>query len=131
MSRAIFVLAALPVALLLSQNNKKTPKPPDLEVVEVTATRHGDEIHVDGKVKNTGLKPLEKVAVIVDFFAPNRKPMVSKRGPVDAEVLEPGEEADFKLAMADPGQLVAIELQAVDRRERDLRLSRTGPFSID
>ena len=121
----------LGAALLLAQGTKKAPKPPDLEVVEVTATRHGDEIHVDGKVKNTGVKPLEKVVVIVDFFAPNRKPMVSKRGPVEAEVLEPGEEAEFKLAMSDPGQLVSIELQAVDRRERDLRLSRTGPFSID
>ena len=121
----------LGTALLLAQGNKKTPKPPDLEVVEVSATRHGDEIHVDGKVKNAGAKPLERVVVIVDFFAPNRKPMVSKRGPVEAEVLEPGEEAEFKLAMSDPGQLVSIELQAVDRKERDLRLSRTGPFSID
>lgn len=132
MSRWLPTLVLLSAALLLSQtSNKKAPKPPDLEVLEVSATRHGDQIHVDGKVRNSGLKPLDKVVVIVDFFAPNRKPMVSKRGPVDAEVLEPGDEADFKLAMSDPGQLVSIELQAVDRRERDLRLSRTGPFSID
>lgn len=126
MSRAAFLLA-----LLLAQSNKKTPKPPDLEIVEVTASRRGDEIHVDGKVKNTSARPLEKVVMIVDFFAPNHKPMVSKRGPVEAEVLEPGDEADFQLAMGDPGQLVQIEIQAVDRRERELRLSRTGPFSID
>jgi Protein of unknown function (DUF2393) len=132
MSRWILALSLLGTALLLGQNaNKKTPKPPDLEILEVTAVRHGDQIHVDGRVKNAGVKPLEKVVVVVDFFAPNRKPMVSKRGPVDAEVLEPGEEADFKLAMNDPGQLVSIELQAVDRRERDLRLSKSGPFSID
>lgn len=118
-------------AALAPGQSKKTPKPPDLEIVEVKATRQGDQIHVDGRVKNSGVKPLEKVVVVVDFFAPNRKPMVSKRGPVEAEVLEPGEEADFQLAMNDPGQLVSIELQAVDRRERDLRLSRTGPFSID
>jgi hypothetical protein len=129
MSRSILLLALC--ACLVGGQNKKAPKPPDLEIVEVVATRHGDEIHVDGKVKNTSGKPLEKVVIVVDFFAPNRKPMVSKRGPVEAEVLEPDEEADFKLAMADPGQLVNIELQAVDRRERDLRLSRSGPFSID
>lgn len=129
MSRSILLLALC--ACLVGGQNKKAPKPPDLEIVEVVATRNGDEIHVDGKVKNTSGKPLEKVVIVVDFFAPNRKPMVSKRGPVEAEVLEPDEEADFKLAMADPGQLVNIELQAVDRRERDLRLSRSGPFSID
>jgi hypothetical protein len=121
----------LVAALVLGQSNKKAPKPPDLEIVEVTATRHGADIHVDGKVRNTGAKPLEKVSIIVDFFAPNRKPMVSKRGPVEADVLEPGDEAVFTLAMNDPGQLVHIELQAVDRKERDLRLSRTGPFAID
>lgn len=122
----MFLLAAVN-----GQDKKKTPKPPDLEVVEVTATRDGGTIVVDGRVKNTGIKPLEKVVIIVDFFAPNKKPMVSKKGPVEIELLEPGEETEFKLAMPDPGQLVAIELQAVDRRERDLRLSRTGPFSID
>jgi len=130
MSRLVFVFLAT-AALLAQGSGKKAPKAPDLEIVEVTARRHGDEIHVDGKVKNTGLKPLEKVAIVVDFFAPNRKPMVSKRGPVEADVLAPGDEAEFQLAMNDPGQLVHIELQAVDRRERDLRLSRTGPFPIE
>lgn len=128
MSRWTLLLAL--TAALLGQN-KKPPKPPDLEILEIAASRRGDNIHVDGKIKNTSAKPLEKVMIIVDFFAPNRKPMVSKRGPVEAEVLEPGEETEFQLAMSDPGQLVQIELQAVDRRERDLRLSRTGPFSID
>jgi len=125
------IVALLAVSPLLAQSNKKAPNPPDLEILEVTATRHGSDIHVDGKVKNTSPKPLEKVNIIVDFFAPNRKPMVSKRGPVEADLLQPGEEADFQLAMSDPGQLVHIELQAIDRRERDLRLSRTGPFPIE
>jgi hypothetical protein len=131
MSRSTLLLALSLLGLTALAQNKKTPKPPDLEIVEIAAKRRGDEIHVDGKVRNTSDKPLEKVSIIVDFFAPNRKPMVSKRGPVDEEVLEPGDEAVFQLAMDDPGQLVNIEIQAVDRRERDLRLSRTGPFSID
>jgi hypothetical protein len=124
-------LSLLALAALVGQDKKKTPKPPDLEILEITATRDGGTIIVDGRIRNTGVKPLEKVTIVVDFFAPNKKPMVSKKGPVETDLLEPGDETDFKLAMPDPGQLVAIELQAVDKRERDLRLSRTGPFSID
>lgn len=125
---SILLLAS---ALLTSQDKKKTPKPPDLELVDVAASRDGGTIIVDGRIRNSGAKPLEKVVIIFDFFAPNRKPMVSKKGPVEADLLAPGDETEFKLAMPDPGQLVSVEIQAVDRRERDLRLDRSGPFSID
>ena len=124
-----FVL--LTVLCLLAQDKKKVPKPPELEIVTATARRSGDSIHFDGTVRNTGTKPLVKVLILVDVFAPGHKPMVQRKSALDAQLLEPGDEADFHLAMPDPGQLVEFELQAEDGKAKDLRLAKNGPFPIE
>ena len=116
---------------LMAQDKKKTPKPPDMEVVTATARRSGDAIHFDGTVRNTGTKPLERVLILVDVFAPNHKPMVQRKSALEPEYLAPGDEADFHLAMPDPGQLVAFELQAEDGKAKELRVAKNGPFPIE
>lgn len=125
------LLIAMVALCLLGQDKKKAPKPPDLEIVTATARRSGDAIHFDGTVRNTGLKPLEKVLILVDVFAPNHKPMVQRKSALEPAYLAPGDEADFHLAMPDPGQLVEFELQAEDGKARELRVAKNGPFPIE
>lgn len=126
------LLTLLVAALcLLGQDKKKASKPPDLEVVSAAAHRSGDSIHFDGTVRNTGPKPLEKVLILVDVFAPGHKPMVQRKSVLEPEYLAPGDEADFHLAMPDPGQLVEFELQAEDGKARELRVGKNGPFPIE
>jgi hypothetical protein len=126
--RLVILLASL---CLLAQDKKKVPKPPDMEIVTASARRSGDNIHFDGTVRNTGVKPLEKVLILVDVFAPNHKPMVQRKSLLEPEYLAPGDEADFHLAMPDPGQLVEFELQAEDGKSRELRVAKNGPFPIE
>ncbi len=131
-----FWLVILASLLLLfaqdkKQDKKKQPKPPDMEVVSASARRSGDMIHFDGTIRNSGTKPLEKVQILVDVFAPGHKPMVQRRSALEPEYLAPGDEADFRLAMPDPGQLVEFELQAEDGKARELRVAKNGPFPIE
>jgi hypothetical protein len=126
--RLVILLATL---CLLAQDKKKAPKPPDLEIVTATARRSGDAIHFDGTVRNTSPKPLEKVLILVDVFAPGHKPMVQRKSALEPEYLAPGDEADFHLAMPDPGQLVEFELQAEDGKGKELRVGKNGPFPIE
>ena len=126
--RLVILLASL---CLLAQDKKKAPKPPDMEIVTASARRNGENIHFDGTVRNTGLKPLEKILILVDVFAPNHKPMVQRKSLLEPEYLAPGDEADFHLAMPDPGQLVEFELQAEDGKSRELRVAKNGPFPIE
>jgi len=128
--RTLLILSAA-VLCLLAQDKKKTPKPAELEIMNATARRSGESIHFDGTVRNTGTKPLAKVLILVDVFAPNHKPMVQRRSALENELLAPGDEADFHLAMPDPGQLVEFELQAEDGKARELRVSKNGPFPIE
>jgi len=115
----------------LGQEKKKTPKPPDMEIVTASARRSGDAIHFDGTVRNTSAKPLQKVLILVDVFAPGHKPMVQRKSALEPDYLAPGDEADFHLAMPDPGQLVEFELQAEDGKARELRVAKNGPFPIE
>lgn len=126
--RLVLLVASLSLG---AQDKKKAPKPPDMEVVSATARRSGDAIHFDGTVRNSGLKPLEKVLILVDVFAPNHKPMVQRKSLLEPEYLAPGDEAEFHLAMPDPGQLVTFELQAEDGKSRELRVAKNGPFPIE
>ncbi|MBY0506227.1 MAG: DUF2393 domain-containing protein [Bryobacteraceae bacterium] len=125
----LYILAAMLV--LTAQDKKKAPKPPEMEIVSARGHRSGDSIHFDGTVRNTGTKPLEKVLILVDVFAPNHKPMVQRKSLLEPEYLAPGDEADFHLAMPDPGQLVEFELQAEDGKARELRVAKNGPFPIE
>lgn len=130
--RLVILVGILLASLcLLGQDKKKVPKPPDMEVVTASARRSGDTIHFDGTVRNTSPKPLEKVLILVDAFAPNHKPMVQRKSALEPEYLAPGDEADFHLAMPDTGQLVEFELQAEDGKARELRVARNGPFPIE
>jgi hypothetical protein len=131
MKRAVAVFLIL-AALLYSQSKKrKSPKPPDLQMLKVDARRTDSGISVDGRVKNTGEKPLNGVVLLIDFLAPGKEVLTTKNGPVEAEVLAPGEESEFRLQINDQNRAVHIRFNAEDKDKRDLRVENSGPFTIE
>jgi hypothetical protein len=127
---ALSLLAAL--GTLLGQDKKaKTAKPPDLEILQVTAQRLENAIMLDGRVRNCGLKSIKGLVLIFDFFAPNRVPIGTRKGPIDQELLEPGDEADFRLQLPAPPRAVEFQVSAEDRSKRELNAVKTGPFTIE
>jgi len=66
----MYFLRTVPLLLLLPLLAAKAPKPPDLTVVEFSATRGEELIGIDASVRNPGVKPINEGVVIFPFFSP-------------------------------------------------------------
>ena len=126
------IAGALLLAALLcaSGAGQKKPKPPDVQVLDVSARRADGKIFVDGRVRNTGEKPIRRLSMVVDFLASGRSPIASKKSPIEEDLLDVGDEADFHGEIVDPVRAVEYSLRAFDGSGRDLVAGNTGPFPI-
>jgi len=131
MKRAVVALLMLASLLYPQAKKSKKPKPPDLEIMKVDVRRTAEGISIDGKVKNSGEKTLRGVVLLIDFLAPGKEVLTTKNGPVEAEQMAPGDEAEFRLAINDQNRAVHIRFNAADKDKRDLRVENAGPFTIE
>ena len=131
MTRAVAALLILASLLYPQTRKRKSPKPPDLQILKVEVHRTDSGISIDGKIRNTGEKPLAGVVLLIDFLAPGKEVLTTKNGPVESELLAPGDEADFRLQINDQNRAVHIRFNAEDKDKRDLRVENAGPFTIE
>ena len=116
----------------LGQKKAKDSKPPEVELVEAAAHRQEGIVSIDAKIKNCGQKPIKTLQIIIDFIAPDHKQVITtKRGSIEAEVLDPGEEADFHAQIEDPSRATEFQINFEDGSAKYLRAVKTGPFPID
>ena len=128
----LIFLATLPVVSAQDKKRKgKPPKPPDLTILQVSCRRADGEIILDGRVQNTGEKPLQNVDLLIDFRATGKQVLTTKRGPVESELLTPQAEADFHLRINDYARAIEIFFNAEEKDRRDLRVDKTGPYAIE
>ena len=123
----ITVLALLP----FPSAAEKRRKPPDLEVIEAAAHRTEDKISVEGRVRNSGEKPIKELTLLFNFLAPGKESIATEKGAIDEAVLAPGEEASFHMEANAPPRAVQFQVDAQDGSGRELRVSKAGPFSIE
>ncbi len=117
---------------VFGQKKGKDGKPPEVELLEATAHRQEGIVSIVARVKNCGPKPIKTLQIIFDFIAPDHKQVITtKRGSIDAEVLEPGEEAEFHAQMEDPPRATEFQIRFEDGGAKYLRAENTGPFPID
>lgn len=131
MKRLLLLAVVLAAAISAADKKKKQPKPPEVVVIETTAHRTEGRVMVDGRVKNNSEKRIEGLVLLFDFLAPGRAVITTQKGPIDEEVLDPGKEAVFRVELNDPVRAVEVQLGAVDRNSRDLRVGNPGPFAIE
>ena len=125
--RVILVLA-LVVGSVAAQKKKK---PPDVEVLEASAHRGEVKISVDGRLRNSGEKPIKELTLSFDFLAPGNQMVTTETGAIEEEVLEPGKEAAFHMESSAPPRAVAFQINAADGSGRQLRVAKSGPFPIE
>ena len=130
---ARLIAAFLLIATLLYPQTKKSKKHkgPEASIEKIEVHRDGDIVTLDGTVKNIGIKPIQGMTLHFQFFAPNREALTNMNGPVDAETIEPGDEAEFKLQVKYPARAVEVKVEAFDKERRDLNLAKNGPYPID
>ena len=126
--RALIVSTILVLALSGADKKKKAP---DVTIVECVGHRDNGRVTFDGKVRNSGERPLNGVILLFDFFSSDKVLLTTQKGPVEEETLEPGQEASFHLECDQPPRAVRYQINAEERSGRDLRVANTGPFAID
>ncbi len=126
----LLVLAILLLPVCGGAADKKK-KQLEIEVVETTAQRENGLIALDGRVRNTGDKPIERLIILFDFLAPGGAVITTQRFNVDEEVLEVGKDATIRAQMVDHVRAVRYRVNAVDEAGHDLRVNKPGPYVIE
>lgn len=129
--RALWIVFFLSLTAL-GQKKGKEPKPPEVELIEATAHRQNGTVMVDAKVRNCGEKPIKSLVLLIDFVASDHKQVITtKRGNIQEEVLDPGDEAEFHAQIEDPSRATEFQINFEDGGGRYLRAVKTGPFPIE
>lgn len=124
----VILVVALAVTSIAAEKKRK---PPDIEVLEASGRRGESKVSVDGRVRNTGEKPIKGLTLLFDFMAPGRQVVTTQKAAIDEEILEPGKEAAFHMELNAPPRSVEFQINATDGTGRELRVAKPGPFPIE
>jgi len=131
MIRVLCCLVLLGSLLYSAPPKRKPAKGADVEVAAISARRSGADVVIDGKLKNCGEKTHAGVVLLFDFLTTGNQVVATKKAPLDAEALAPGEEAEFHVRVADPVRAMWIRVNAADHQDRELKVANHGPFTIE
>lgn len=129
--RRLFILQMLGSLCSAMQKKGKSPKPPEVVILEVKCQRSVGDVLVDGRVRVQGERPFNKLQLLIDFLGSDKQLMTTKTGEVSGEILDPGEELEFHMRVAEPTGVVYFSLRAEDGNGRDLRVDKAGPYTIE
>lgn len=134
MKSAVF-LPLLIASLLTATDKPRKPRgkqPAMIEVLELSVRRQEGQLNIEGKVRNSGGKPVRQLVLLFNFLAPGKEIIARGRGALEDEVLEPGQEHEFNYHMPDNARAVWLELRAEDTATGDEpKVVRPGPYAID
>jgi hypothetical protein len=119
------------VILALAGASIAAEKKPDVEVREVSAHRVDTLISIDGRIRNTGAKPLKELILLFNFLAPGKVPITTQKIQIDEDLLERGQEVPFHVELNAPPRSVELTIDAMESAGRELRVGKPGPYPID
>lgn len=126
------LLALIVPMLVRPADRKPKPKPPAVEVLAAAAKRTTEgTIEVDGRVRNCGEKPIQRLVLLFSILAPGDEVVTRQRGRVEQDLVEPGEEVEFHWQMREPARAVRFRVGATDREGMELRVLKDGPYPIE
>ena len=129
--RRLLALGALASLFWCVGQEKRKPRPPELEMIEFKALRNESKILIDGKLRNMGETVAKHVILIFQFVAPDKKVVATRKANIEPDEIEPGEDATFMLETPFPARTVAVRMETYDRDERWINLIKNGPYPIE
>jgi hypothetical protein len=126
----LILLLILP-GVFAADKKPSQPRPPEIEVLDASARREDRRLAVDGRLRNTGERPVKKLLILIDFLDSDRKTLTRQQGEADDLVLEAGEEFEFHRQTSDPARAVYFVLSFEDGSGREIRAVNPGPFPIE
>lgn len=125
--KPLWVVLILALAGASIAADKKT----DIEVLEASAHRGESRISLEGRIRNSGEKPIKEVILYFHFMAPGRQVITTQKSPIDEELLEPGQESSFRVELNAPPRSVEFSIDAMTAIGRELRVGKSGPYPIE
>jgi hypothetical protein len=102
-----------------------------IEVMQAKAERQERRIMLDGRVKNTGQRVLYRLVLVFDLIDSEQEVITRRKGPIEEDVLEPGEEVSFQFYVPDQARAVQFRMGAESERTVGLEVIKPGPFLIE
>ena len=122
-------IALLP--LLRAQKKNAEKKGPEVHLIEATAQVEDRRVNIDGRVRNSGERPIRKLNFILEMLDSDRKVLTRQQGRIDEDTLDPGDEAIFRAQVAWHARAVSFRLEFEDGGGRELLAENAGPFAIE
>jgi hypothetical protein len=129
--RLVLPLLALVCLAPAALQQPKQQSQNQLEVVEAKGERQARRIMLDGRVKNTGQRVLYRLVLFFDLIDPEQKVISRLKGPIEEDVLEPGEEASFHFDIPDQARAMQFRMGAASEKATDFEVIKPGPYPID
>ncbi len=122
MKRLAIAFLILNTLLCAAERKRKPkPRPAEIEVIDLNVHRASKLVVIEGHVKNIGERIAEEIVVEFEFLDADGQVMARKDGPVEEEVLEPGQEGRVRFETVDPVRAVRVALSACRSRSGGLR----------
>ena len=131
MTRRTLLASVAMLSPLVAQKKNAEKKSPEVHLLEATAQVEDQRINIDGRVRNTGEKPIRKLNFIFEMLDSDRKVLTRQQGQIDEDVLDPGDEAVFRAQIAWHARAVWFRVEFEDGGGRELMAANTGPFVIE
>ena len=132
MRNALICLLLMATLLPAAAKKGKSPKPPEVTLLGFEARRVDENIEIDGMVRvNQVEKPLVKLQLKLEFFAPGKQLMSRQNIEIAEELLEEGDEVPFYVACRDMARVVHIMVEFRSKNKMFLRLENPGPYAIE
>src|SRR5258708_18062230 len=80
--KTLQIVLVLALALTSTAAGKKK-KPPDVQIVEASARRGESKVSLDGRLRNSGEKPIKALILLCDFMAPVRHDATKQKAATD------------------------------------------------
>lgn len=106
-------------------------KPDEVKITDASFKRDGDLIVVETTIRNTGAKPIEKLAVVYKFYSLEHEVMSTQRTGLEEVLLQPGAESEVHAQLNAPPRALTVEISAQAGSGRELRVGGPGPYTIE
>jgi hypothetical protein len=130
MRRSVVLLFVLGT-LLYPADKKRNPKLPEVEIVEAKGRRVEGRLLVDGTVRNSGTKQIQKLILLFAILDSDDQMISTNKTTVDEEILAPKAESDYHAEMVDLPRGIKFRITAEDGRGKELSLSKPGPYVFE
>lgn len=113
------------------QDQGKREGAPRVEILELSAARAENRLTVDGRVRNAWDRPLSKIVLIVELLDSDRKLIGQRRGALEEDLLEPGQETTFHFYVPLQPRSIQVRLAAEAARVTYVQVINPGPYPIE